>query len=323
MTRDIDIVHHIEEFRSIVDEERRLGRVVGFVPTMGSLHDGHASLMRRASAGTDLVTASIFVNPLQFGPDEDYDSYPRDLEGDAAIAAAAGVTLLFAPSAAEMYPDGAIASSVSVSGFDLRWEGESRPGHFDGVATVVAKLLNIVGPCRAYFGQKDFQQLTIIQTMVQDLSMPVEIVPCPTIREPDGLAMSSRNANLSIEERAAATCLNRALGAGRTAAARGVTDAREIEAVMAAIVRREPLARLDYAAAVTSDTLEVPETVSPTDRLIIAAHVGATRLIDNSPIVEFEAESNPVTMGPEHGAYARRTIDPSHESPTAETEVQS
>jgi pantoate--beta-alanine ligase len=317
---EITVVDHIADFRDIVRDHRRAGDSIGFVPTMGSLHDGHASLMRRAAAETDLATASIFVNPLQFGPGEDYASYPRNLDRDTDVAAEAGVDLVFAPSAAEMYPDGAIASKVSVSGLDLHWEGESRPGHFDGVATVVTKLFNIAGPCRAYFGEKDFQQLTIIQTMVHDLSMPVVIVPCPTVREPDGLAMSSRNANLDRDERRAATCLIRALEAGRSAIAEGLSDATEIGHIMAAVVEAEPLARLDYAAPVTSDTLEVPPVVSVTDRLIVAAHVGQTRLIDNCSVVDNEAHTRAESPHRDVSAAAR----PAQYAETpADTEVHS
>jgi pantoate--beta-alanine ligase len=240
---------------------------VGFVPTMGYLHEGHASLMRRARAENDVVVASIFVNPLQFGPAEDLAAYPRDLERDTAIAAGAGVDYLFVPSAEEMYPGGRPSTTVTVAGVSEGMEGASRPSHFAGVATVVAKLLAIVGPCRAYFGEKDFQQLMVVRRLVADLSLPVEVVGCPTVREPDGLAMSSRNVYLSADERRAATVLHRALLAGAAA-----SDLDRARAAMAEVVAAEPLATLDYAEAI-----EQPGEV----RLLVAARVGSTRLIDN------------------------------------------
>jgi pantoate--beta-alanine ligase len=211
-------VDTIAELRTVLDAERAAGRRVGFVPTMGFLHEGHVSLMRAARAECDVVVTSIFVNPLQFAAHEDLDDYPRDLERDAALASGADVDLLFVPSVREMYPDpvagGPLATAVSVAGVSDGMEGASRPTHFAGVATVVAKLFSIVGPCRAFFGEKDFQQLAVVRRMVADLSMPVDVVGCETVREPDGLAMSSRNAYLSAEQRAAAPVLHRALRAG-------------------------------------------------------------------------------------------------------------
>jgi pantoate--beta-alanine ligase len=199
----VTTVTTIAEVRAHLDPLRAAGRTVGFVPTMGYLHDGHASLMRAAAEETDVVVTSIFVNPLQFAAHEDLDSYPRDLSGDTALAEANGCDLLFAPATAEMYPE-PVLTTVSVREVSAPLEGRARPTHFDGVATVVAKLFSIVGPCRAYFGEKDFQQLAVVRRMAQDLSLPVEVVGCPTVREPDGLAMSSRNAYLTAEERAAA-----------------------------------------------------------------------------------------------------------------------
>jgi pantoate--beta-alanine ligase len=253
----ITVVDTIEAFRKALDAERAAGRTVGLVPTMGYLHDGHAGLMRRAAAECDVVAATIFVNPLQFGPSEDLAAYPRDLERDIDVAEAAGVSLLFAPSVEEMYPD-EVLTTVHVAGVSEGLEGASRPTHFDGVATVVAKLFGIAGPCRAYFGEKDWQQLAVVRRMAADLSFPVEVVACPIAREPDGLAMSSRNVYLSPEERQAATVLHRALLAGR----HGGSEA------MRATVATEPLVALDYAEQVG-------------DRLLIAARVGPTRLIDN------------------------------------------
>ncbi len=277
----VPVVCTIDEIGSRLDADRRAGLQVGFVPTMGYLHDGHGSLMRTARAGNDVVVASIFVNPLQFAPDEDLDSYPRDLDRDIALAEANGVDVLFIPSGEEMYPDGPVLTSVSVAELSSRWEGESRPTHFTGVATVVAKLFNIIGPCRAYFGRKDFQQLTIIERMVHDLSIPVEVVGCPIIREPDGLAMSSRNIYLSPDERTAAAVLRRALDAGTAAIEAGERNPTAVTGTMAAVVGAEPLARLDYVAAVDPSTLETPNILGPRTQLLITAYVGSTRLIDN------------------------------------------
>ena len=282
------IVTTITGLRADLGERRRSGQQIGFVPTMGYLHDGHGSLMRAAADDNDATVASIFVNPLQFGAGEDLDSYPRDLERDAAVAAANGVDLLFTPTVEEMYPKGPVLTSVTVAGLSERWDGASRPTHFAGVATVVSKLFNIVGPCRAYFGEKDYQQLAVIRRMTADLSIPVEVIGCPIVREPDGLAMSSRNVYLDPAQRAAATVLRRALDAGEAAVAAGASDPADVDASMAAVMGAEPLAELDYAAAVDPDTLTQPERLGPRVRLLIAARVGATRLIDNAG-VEIEA----------------------------------
>ena len=245
-----------DQLRKELDAARAAGRSVGLVPTMGFLHEGHASLVRRSAAECDLTAVTVFVNPLQFGPTEDLDRYPRDLDHDVEVAGAAGAEVVFAPAVYEMYPGGRPQVTVHVAGVDVL-EGAVRPGHFDGVATVVAKLLNLAGPCRAYFGEKDWQQLGVVRRVVADLSFPVEIVGCPTVREPDGLACSSRNVYLSPEERAAAPVLYRALRA-----------AQGDPAVAAAVVAAEPRARLDYAERVG-------------DRLLIAARIGNVRLIDN------------------------------------------
>lgn len=274
------LVPTIAELRERLDAERRAGRTVGFVPTMGYLHDGHGSLMRAAAAVNDVVVASIFVNPLQFAPTEDLASYPRDLERDIAVAGANGVHLLFTPGVTEMYPR-PMLTTVSVAELSSRWDGASRPTHFDGVSTVVTKLFNIVGPCRAYFGEKDYQQLAIITRMTADLAIPVEVVGCPIVREPDGLAMSSRNVYLSPPQRAAAVVLRRALDAGTAAILDGMRDPEAVSDVMTAVVAAEPLATLDYAAAVDPHTLEVPAALGTHTRLLIAARVGTTRLIDN------------------------------------------
>ncbi|HEY8395043.1 MAG TPA: pantoate--beta-alanine ligase [Thermaerobacter sp.] len=260
-------------------EERTL---IGFVPTMGYLHEGHLSLIRRARAECDAVVVSVFVNPLQFGPGEDYERYPRDLERDCRLAAEAGADLLFHPDAREMYPEGEPQVFVDVGDLASRWEGAVRPGHFRGVVTVVTKLFHIVQPDRAYFGQKDAQQAVIIRRMAADLNFPLEVVVCPTVREADGLALSSRNVYLAPPERRAATVLYRALQAARERLEAGERDGRALAAVMEETVASEPLARLDYAAVVSPHTLEPLETVAPGEvLLLIAARIGTTRLIDN------------------------------------------
>lgn len=283
-------VETIDELRRTLDAARAGGRTVGFVPTMGFLHEGHVSLMRSARSACDLVVTSIFVNPLQFAPHEDLDDYPRDLEGDAGRAEGAGVDLLFVPSVREMYPqpvaDGLLATTVSVAGVSAGMEGASRPTHFAGVATVVAKLLSIVGPCRAFFGEKDFQQLAVVRRMVADLSLPVEVVGGETVREPDGLAMSSRNAYLSAEQRAAAPVVHRALRAGAAVVLAGERDPAAVRGAIAAVVAEEPLGELDYAEVVRASDLTVPSILDPADasgdlRLLVAVRFGTTRLIDN------------------------------------------
>ena len=276
------IVSTIAELRSILDRHRAEGRSIGFVPTMGYLHDGHASLMRAAAAANDVAVASIFVNPLQFAPDEDLAAYPRDLDNDTAVATQAGVSILFTPTVEEMYPDGPVLTSVSVDEVSTRWEGASRPTHFTGVATVVSKLFNIVGPCSAYFGEKDFQQLAVITRMVRDLSIPVEVVGCPIVREPDGLARSSRNVYLEGDDRTAAVVLRRALDEAERLIAGGERSTAVVDRAMAEVVEAEPRASLDYAAAVDAATLTSSPTLDGEIRLLIAARVGTTRLIDNS-----------------------------------------
>lgn len=254
---------------------------VGFVPTMGYLHDGHVSLMTSARAGHDTVVASIFVNPLQFAPTEDFSAYPRDSDGDAAKAAAAEVDLLFCPSVREMYPE-PMATVVQVNGISAGMEGASRPTHFAGVATVVAKLLSIVGPCSAYFGEKDFQQLAVIRRMVSDLSLPVAVVGGATVREADGLARSSRNVNLSPAERAVASVLHGALVLGAALVAGGETGADVVRSAMRKSVDAEPLAALDYVEVADVRTLEPQAICSPSSsRLFGAVQFARARLIDN------------------------------------------
>ena len=270
----------IAELRTALDEARGRGERVGFVPTMGYLHDGHASLIRAARAETDVVVTSIFVNPLQFAANEDLADYPRDLERDLEIAADAGCDLVFAPPVEEMYPQ-PVLTTVSVAEISAPMEGITRPTHFAGVATVVAKLFGIVGPCRAYFGEKDWQQLAVVRRMAADLSLPVTVVGVETRREPDGLAMSSRNVYLTDDERAAAPVLHRALRAGAAAVLGGETDPGRVADLVAAVIDDAPLGTLDYAAAVDATTLATPAVLEGEIRLLTAVRFGAARLIDN------------------------------------------
>jgi pantoate--beta-alanine ligase len=277
----VTTVTTIAELRERLARARADGSSVGFVPTMGYLHAGHASLMAAARSDTDLVVASIFVNPLQFGPSEDLAAYPRDLPRDASVADDAGADLLFVPTGEEMYPDGEVLTTVSVTEVSAALEGASRPTHFAGVATVVAKLFSIVGPCRAYFGEKDYQQVAVIRRMVRDLSMPVVVVACPTIREPDGLAMSSRNAYLTPAERDAAPVVHDALRAGVLAIEAGARDASAVVALVEGAIAAEPLAVVDYVAVVDADTLRPRDALAGEVRLLAAARFGRARLIDN------------------------------------------
>jgi len=253
---------------------------VGLVPTMGALHEGHLSLVRRARADDDTVVASIFVNPTQFGPSEDYARYPRDQDRDLALLRDVGTDLVFMPPVEEIYPQG-FDTYVEVGKLAQVLEGASRPGHFRGVATVVAKLFNIVQPHRAYFGQKDAQQLAVIRRLTRDLDLPVEVVGLRTVREPDGLAMSSRNAFLSPEERKAALVLYRSLEAAQELWRSGVRDASLIRQRMGEVLAGEPLARVDYVSVADAETLEELETVDRPALVSLAVRIGKTRLIDN------------------------------------------
>jgi pantoate--beta-alanine ligase len=273
-------LHTIAELRPLLDGERAAGRSVGLVPTMGYLHDGHLALMRRARAETDVVVASIFVNPLQFGAGEDLEAYPRDLDRDGRLAEAAGVDVLFVPGAEEMFPE-PVLTTVSVAQVSEPLEGVARPHHFAGVATVVAKLFVIVGTCRAYFGEKDFQQLAVVRRMARDLSLPVEVVACPTVREHDGVAMSSRNSYLTADEREAAPVVYRALRAGVAAILAGERDPAAVRTLMVQIIEAEPLAQLDYAAVVDADSFRIPDPLAGNLRLLAAVRFGRARLIDN------------------------------------------
>jgi pantoate--beta-alanine ligase len=261
-----------------------LPRPLGFVPTMGALHDGHLALVAAARASGATVVASLFVNPSQFGAAEDLGSYPRDEAGDLALFEQAGVSLVFAPAATELYPSG-FATTVRVHGLTEHYEGAARPDHFGGVALVVAKLLNIVRPDTAYFGQKDAQQLAVVRRLARDLDLSVEIVAVPTVREPDGLALSSRNAYLTPEERAVAPGLHRALLAGAAAASRPGATGRDAVAAAALLLgpagSSRPSFSIDYLAAVDADTFAQTDTLGPRTLLIAAARLGKTRLLDN------------------------------------------
>ena len=274
------VVTTARDMRGLAAAARAAGRRIGFVPTMGALHDGHLSLIARARAECDELVASIYVNPLQFGPREDFAAYPRDLGRDGALCRDAGVTILFAPAEGEIHlPDH--RTWISVAGLEDVLCGRTRPGHFKGVATVVAKLFAIVQPHVAFFGEKDAQQLRIIRRMVRDLHLGVEIVGCPTVRAADGLALSSRNAYLSPAERLAAPVLHRALAAAAEAARAGETDAARLVAGVRAAIEAEPLVRLDYAEAVDDDTLEPVTAIRGRVLLAVAAYFGRARLIDN------------------------------------------
>jgi len=256
------------------------GRVVGLVPTMGALHEGHTALVKRARQECSRVIASVFVNPKQFGPTEDYKKYPRDLEKDAKTLGDVGVDALFAPDVADVYPDG-FRTYVHVEGISERLEGRSRPGHFRGVSTVVLKLFEIVQPHFAYFGRKDAQQVRIISEMARDLNLDSQIVVCPVIREVDGLALSSRNAYLNDAERKAATVLHSALVAVRNELSVGVRDALQLQTAMRRTIEAEPLAIVDYAELVNADTFEPVVRVARPCYAVLAVFIGKTRLIDN------------------------------------------
>ena len=276
----MQIATTINEVRKQVKAWKKEGCSVGFVPTMGYLHEGHGSLISRARQVNDKVVVSIFVNPMQFGPGEDLESYPRDLDKDSAYCESLGADLIFHPEPEEMYTDG-FCSYVDMSVLTEELCGLSRPVHFRGVCTVVNKLFNIVQPDRAYFGQKDAQQLAIIKRMVQDLNMDLEIIGCPIVREEDGLAKSSRNTYLSEEERQAALVLSRAVKLGQELVAGGETDAKKIVSEMRALIEKEPLARIDYVKAVDGLTMQQIDTVKKPMLVALAVYIGKTRLIDN------------------------------------------
>ncbi len=279
------VCHSIHEMRAASRSAKRDGKRLGLVPTMGALHEGHLSLVRAARTQCDLVVASIFVNPLQFGPNEDLAKYPRDFDRDRELLKQEGVDFIFAPSVEEMYPAGAV-TYVTVEGLSDKLCGRSRPGHFRGVTTVVAKLFNIVEPDRAYFGQKDAAQSTIIRRMVRDLNIPVEVVVCPIVREPDGLAMSSRNAYLDAAQRQAALVLHRSLLAVQERFDRGERKVRTLIEAGRQIFAEDPSVRLDYFEIVDPETLDPVDDLSHSALVAVAVFVGRARLIDNIVLAE-------------------------------------
>lgn len=273
----MNVVKTVEEFRA---ERARLAEPLGFVPTMGFLHEGHLSLVRAAQADCRSVAVSIFINPSQFGPNEDFEAYPRDMAADLAKLEAEGVDVVFTPGREDLYPEG-FQTWVTVDEISKPLEGIVRPGHFRGVATVVAKLFNIVQPAKAYFGQKDAQQVAVLRRMVIDLDFPLEIVTCPTHRERDGLAMSSRNSYLKEAERKAAPALYRGLTAARQAFEAGERNAETLRLLVKAELAKEPLARIDYVSCADADTLQELDVVEKPALLSMAVYIGKTRLIDN------------------------------------------
>ncbi len=274
------VVTTVAEVREAVKAWRKEGKTVGLVPTMGYLHEGHGSLITAAKKGCDKVVVSIFVNPMQFGPSEDLESYPRDLEKDSAFCESLGADLIFHPEPSEMYHEG-FSSFVDMSVLTEELCGLRRPVHFRGVCTVVNKLFNIVQPDRAYFGQKDAQQLAVIRHMVDDLNMNLEIVGCPIVREEDGLAKSSRNTYLSAEERKAALVLSKSIALGQKMVEDGETDTKAVTDAMKAFIEKEPLAKIDYVKAVDGLTMQQIATVKKPMLVAIAVYIGKTRLIDN------------------------------------------
>jgi pantoate--beta-alanine ligase len=285
----MEIIHTINWMKQAGREARSQGRILGFVPTMGALHEGHFSLIREAQRQSAPVVVSIFVNPAQFGRNEDFKKYPRQMESDRAALEKLGVDYLFAPSPEEMYPAG-FRTFVSVEGLSERLEGKSRPGHFRGVTTVVLKLFEIVQPALAFFGRKDAQQLRILRQMATDLDHDVQIVACPIVREPDGLALSSRNAYLSPGERRAATALSRSLRAVQAAVAAGERNPEQLLAALRRVIDAEPGVEIDYAEIVDADSFEPAAGLQRACYVLLAGRVGSTRLIDNTLIEPDGAE---------------------------------
>jgi len=278
------IIEKIDDMKRL---RRQLAEPVGLVPTMGYLHEGHLSLVKRARAENPSVVVSIFVNPLQFGPQEDFDSYPRDTKRDLALLETEETDVVFMPSVAEMYPE-QFNSWIEVGRVAERLEGASRPGHFKGVTTVCAKLFNIIQPTKAYFGQKDAQQAVVIKKMVADLNMNLEIVTIPTVREPDGLAVSSRNTYLNPGERQAAVVLYQALSLAQQLWSQGETDAQRLRDEMIGLIQKQPLAKIDYVSIADAETLDELEKVNPPALVSLAVKIGTTRLIDNI-VLQFSA----------------------------------
>ena len=275
------VIERIEDLRAACDIERAAGRSIGLVPTMGYFHSGHRSLMRNAREGTDFVVVTLFVNPMQFGPDEDLDAYPRDIAGDLAAATEECADVLFMPSVSEMYPLGPQKTTVGVSSLTEGLCGRARPHHFDGVTTVVTKLFNIVGPSAAYFGRKDFQQLAVLRWMVRDLDLPVEVIGCPLIRENDGLAMSSRNAYLSSEERAAAPALFASLVEATEVMRDGERDSAVVEKLVSDAIGKNSLLDIEYVEVCDALTLQRLDEIDGEVVIALAAGAGRARLIDN------------------------------------------
>jgi len=276
----MDIINNIAEIRKIVKKHKKEGKTVGFVPTMGFLHEGHASLIEKARKENDIVVVSIFVNPIQFGANEDLDKYPRDMERDKKLVSDVGGDYIFAPEVKEMYPE-KLYTYVDVEKLSEGLCGAKREGHFRGVATVVTKLFNIVSPDRAYFGQKDAQQVAVIRKMVKDLNVDVEVVSCPIIREEDGLAKSSRNTYLNSDERAAALVLSKSLEYAKKLIGEGKLSTASIIESMKEFINKEPLAKVDYIEIVDRDNLNEVETIERPVLIAIAVYIGKTRLIDN------------------------------------------
>lgn len=276
----MDIKYTVKDVREQINKWKRQGLSIGYVPTMGYLHEGHRSLIEAARANNDKVVVSIFVNPMQFAPSEDLDSYPRDLEKDAKMCNDAGVDLIFHPEPSEMYNDG-FCSYVDMNGLTTELCGKTRPTHFRGVQTVVLKFFNILKPDRAYFGQKDAQQLAVIKRMVADLNVDVEIIGCPIIRESDGLAKSSRNTYLNPDERKAALILNKSLKLGRELIESGETDSKAVIKAISDNINTEPLAKIDYVNVVDFSTITPVDKIGKSVLVAIAVYIGKTRLIDN------------------------------------------
>jgi pantoate--beta-alanine ligase len=290
----MEIIRTISWMKETVRQARAENHVVGFIPTMGALHEGHLSLIRRAKADCSRVYASIFLNPAQFGPNEDLSKYPRTFEKDVEQLTAKGVDVLFAPEAQDIYPAG-FRTYVNVDDLSEKLEGKSRPGHFRGVATVVVKLFEIVQPHFAYFGRKDAQQVRILQQMAHDLNLNVEIAVCPIVREPDGLALSSRNTYLDVEERRAATVLHRALEEAQRAVSTGTRDALQLQTIVRGILSKEGLARIDYVEMVDSESFEPLVRIGARPAyVLLAVYIGKIRLIDNLLIEATNGDHAPV-----------------------------
>lgn len=275
----IPVVKTVKEVREFVKDARRNGKTIGFVPTMGFLHEGHKSLIVRAAKENDVVVVSDFVNPTQFGPNEDFEAYPRDIDKDACLCEEAGADIIFNPEPDEMYSSP--LTTISVDKITKGLCGKTRPIHFNGVCTVVSKLFNIVTPDRAYFGEKDAQQLIVVKKMVKDLNFDIEIIGCPIIRESDGLAKSSRNTYLNAEERSAALCLSRSLKIGKEMIENGEKEAQAVKNAIISEIEKEPLAKIDYVEIVDLDNLESTNRTDVGILCAIAVYIGKTRLIDN------------------------------------------